>query len=104
MATILQEAQAYEPPQTQNIADLEKVHIDAEVKEEIRTNKNPREGESPEFKVKYLEIDDTKYRIPLIVFGQLKELIKVQPEMQWFKVLKSGSGKTGTQYQTIPWK
>lgn len=97
MAKLKEEAQAYEPQQAKNIAELEIVDINLEVKEsqEFETD------EGKKFKYKYVEFEGDKYRVPNTVLEQLKGLLEERPKMTKFRVKKSGSG-LNTKYQVIP--
>lgn len=97
MATIKEEAMAYEPPQTKNIADLNKIPVNLEVKEGTGKNK---EGE--DFKYKYIEIDDEQYRVPGIVLGGIKAVLKKMPHIQYVTVTKEGKGMN-TKYYVMPY-
>lgn len=97
MTTIKEEAQEYEPKQIRNIAELEKISINLEL--ETRTYK---EGTEDEYKIKVCVIDNVVYRIPNIVLGQLKEQLKENSDLNFFKVKKTGQGKEGTNYTVIP--
>lgn len=97
MATLKEEAQAYEPPQTLNIADLDKIPIGLEVKDGEGKDK---EGEV--FKYKYTTIDGKDYRIAGSIIGGIKTLLGKLPSLQYVVVLKSGSGMN-TRYQVIPY-
>lgn len=97
MANLKETAQAYEPPQTLNIADLEKVSVNVEVKKEAGMSK---EGEA--FSYHYTEVDGKKYRIPGSVIGGLKGVLTKMPHIQWVIVLREGHGMN-TRYQVIPY-
>ena len=96
MATLKEEAQAYEPPQTLTIADLDRVPVDMELKDETF-----KEGTKDELTVKVFEHEGKKYRVPGVVLGNIKELLKRMPKMKYVSVIKSGTGKQ-TQYQVLP--
>jgi hypothetical protein len=96
MTTLKQYATDYVPTQMNNIADLEVVRTDVEIKEETRTNK---EGE--DYKVKYIVVDGSEYRVPATVIEQIQTIIKAKPDLTSVKVSKSGTG-LGTKYQVIP--
>jgi len=96
MASIKQGAEAYVPPQTLNIADLEKVSIDMDLKEGIGS-----EGTKDQFKYMYVEIDKKKYRVPGCVLGSIKALLKKIPALEFVSVIKEGTGLQ-TRYQVIP--
>lgn len=87
MATIKQTAQEYEPKETKNIADLKKMSVEANI--QTRTY---NEGTADEFKVNVIEYEGEDYRIPTSVIKQLKALLEEKPEMEYFKVKKTGTG------------
>lgn len=97
MATLKESAQAYEPPKTLNIADLEKVSTDLDLKDGSGKDKD---GE--EFKYKYIVVKDQEYRVPGTVLGSLKAILEKMPNLKHFSVLKSGEGRA-TRYQVIPY-
>lgn len=91
MPSIKDEAKAYEPSKTKNIADLEKVPVEMPV--------DDREGDYGKYKV--IVIDGVDYRIPASVIATLKTLLEDKPSMEFFKVVKSGEGMK-TQYTVVP--
>ncbi len=96
MATLRESAMAYQPPQTLNIADLEKFSVDIELKDgEGKT----KEGE--EFKYKFTTIDGKDYRVAGTVIGGLKALLDKKPGIKVVSVIKQGEGMA-TRYQVIP--
>ena len=97
MATLKESAMAYEPPQTLNIADLDKVPIDIEVKDGEGKDKD---GEV--FKYKYATIEGKDYRIAGSILGGIKAILGKMPNLKYVAVIKSGSGMN-TKYQVIPW-
>jgi len=96
MATLKEFAKEFTPSQMKNIADLEVVRTDQEIKEEKRQNK---EGE--EYVVKFVVVNDEEYRVPSSVIEQLKMFLESRPELKTFQVKKSGQG-LNTKYQVIP--
>lgn len=92
----MEEARAYEPKQTKNIADLDVVQIDWLVEEEKFTN-----DEGKEFTIKAIKKDGNSYRVPTSVIKQLKEHLAENPNLKKFKVKKSGTG-LNTDYTVIP--
>ena len=96
MATLKEEAQAYEAPQTLNIADLDKIPIDLEVKEGEGKDKD---GEV--FKYRYATIEGKDYRIAGSILGGIKAILGKMPDLKYVAVLKTGSGMN-TRYQVIP--
>ena len=97
MATFKEEAQAYTPQQTKNVADLDKVSTNAELKEHVA-----KQGTPDEFKYKYLEVNGERYRVPGVVIGDLKAILEKMPNLEFVTVLKQGTG-TATRYQVLPW-
>ena len=93
MGTLREEAQAYEPPQTLNIADLDIVPIDIQLYEKEGKNSD---GET--FKYKYAEINGRQYRVPASVIEEIQTILRLKPEIQNVKVKKSGSGLS-TRYK-----
>lgn len=95
--SLLSAVENYEPRlKTLNIADLDSFELTEPT--ELRTNTN-KEGEEYSFKV--LLRDGKEYRIPWNVLEDMKELRADDPNVQRFKVLKSGSG-LDTKYRTVP--
>ena len=97
MATIKEEAQAYEPPQTLNIADLDKIPIDLELKDGTGKDK-----EGIDFKYKYAEIEGKQYRVAGSILGGIKAILQKMPNLQFVQVIKQGQGMN-TRYQVIPY-
>jgi hypothetical protein len=96
MATLKDEAMAYEPPQTLNIADLDKIPIDIELKDGSGKNKD---GE--DFTYKYAEIEGKQYRVAGSIIGGIKALLQKMPNLKQVTVIKQGQGMN-TRYQVIP--
>lgn len=97
MAKLNDYARGYTPKQTKNIADLEFVPTDAEIRDDGKGI--DKDGE--EFAYSYLSINDEEYRIPNSVIGQLKDILEANPNLKKFRVKKSGEG-LGTRYTVIP--
>ena len=97
MTTLKEAAQAYTPPTTLNIADLDKVPVDIEVKDGEGKDKD---GEV--FKYKYATIDSKDYRIAGSILGGIKAILGKMPDLQFVAVIKQGTGMS-TRYQVIPW-
>ena len=70
--------------------------MDIDVKEETFN-----QGKPEEFTIKVAEIDGEKYRIPTSVISGLKAVLEAKPDLQYFKVSKSGEGMN-TKYVVIP--
>ena len=95
MVSIKDFARAFEPQQMKNIADLEVVQADAEIKKETRKDQN-----NEDYNVMFIVINNEEYRVPQSVVTQLKAVIEAKPDLAKFKVTKTGSGM-GTKYQVI---
>lgn len=91
MATLKDEALAYEPKQTKNIADLDKFDISEAV--EIRKGTNDRDEE---YQYYVLVRDKEDYRIPNSVMDTIKNLIKANAKhdkkIKYLSVEKTGDG------------
>ena len=98
MVTLKQFAQAYEPQQMKNIANLETVDANVEIKQETRKNKD-----NEEYDVSFIVVEKVEYRVPASVIEQLKAILAIQPDLNNFKVGKTGEGMA-TKYQVIPLK
>jgi hypothetical protein len=100
MAKLRDEALAYEPKQTKNIAELEKVSVDLDLNaDEFETV--GEDGHTKTIQQKVIVIEGVKYRVPNSVLNQLKVLLEDNPKISHFKVKKSGSG-LNTDYTVIP--
>jgi len=96
MAQIGEMAQNYEPPQTKNIADLDKVSVKLEV-----FQKTFKEGTIEEFTLNLVSVDGVEHRVPTSVLSTLKDILAVRPDLEFFKVTKTGEGLK-TKYSVIP--
>ena len=96
MATLKEEAQTFEPKQTKNIADLPEVSTDFQVIRKVGKDNN-----GVEFQYMCLEINGLEYRLPGKVLGDLKIILKENPNLKRFKVVKTGTGLE-TRYTVIP--
>ena len=96
METLRTAAANYQAPQTLNIAELEKIPIDIELKDGSGKN---REGE--EFTYKYAVIEGKEYRVAGSIIGGIKALLEKLPELEFVSVIKQGQGMN-TRYQVIP--
>lgn len=96
MGTLREEAKAYEPPQTLNIADLDKVQIDMELKDG-----DGIDGKGEAFKYKFVEVEGKEYRIAGTVIGGIKALVEKMPNLKFVSVTKQGQGMA-TRYQVVP--
>tara|TARA_R110002111_G_C5998109_1_gene372760 strand:- start:2218 stop:2538 length:321 start_codon:yes stop_codon:yes gene_type:complete len=101
MTTLREQAEAYEPPQTLNIADLASVPIDeVEIIKKEGTKKNDNDEEE-KFTYQVFVIDDKEYRVPNTVLEQIQTIVKLKPEVKHVKVNKTGSG-LATRYKVEP--
>jgi len=100
MAKLGEEAKAYEPPKTKNIADLEVVRVDAEMEEKEFTKKD-EEGKEETFTVNVIVVNNEEYRVPNSVLKSLKAILEKKPELKTFQVAKTGEGFK-TEYTVIP--
>ena len=97
MGTMKEEAQAYVPPQTKNISELDKVSVDVELKDA-----EGKDNSGEVFKYKYIEVNGERYRVPGSVIGGMKALLKKIPNLKFITVLKDGAGMN-TRYNVIPY-
>lgn len=96
MATLREEAQAYTPMQTLNIADLERIPIDIELKDG-----KGKTSDGEEFTYKYAVVDGREYRVAGSIIGGIKALLQKMPSLQFVSVIKQGHGMN-TKYQVVP--
>jgi hypothetical protein len=94
--TLKEEAQAFVPKQSKNIADLPQIDLSTPMKDGEGVDK-----EGAKFKYKFVEVNGEEYRVPGVVLGQIKDILESNPNMKSFKVKKSGKG-LDTRYTTIP--
>lgn len=95
MVSIKDFAKAYEPQQMKNIAELDIVKADIEIKKETRKDQN-----NEEYQVMFIIKDGEEYRVPPSVVTQLKAVVEAKPDLETFKVTRTGQGM-GTKYQVI---
>jgi len=92
MASLKDTAKGYEAKaKVNNIADLQSVSTDLDVKEDIEA----------EFPYLYIVVDGSKYRIPSSVLTNLKAILEENADLKKFKVKKTGEGME-TRYTVIP--
>ena len=87
MATIKDEAQAYEPLKTKNIAELDRVSLNEQIVEKTYTD-----SDGKEFTLKVIEIEGEDYRVQVSVIKSIKAIIEEKPEIKFFKVVRTGEG------------
>ena len=93
MGTIREEALAYEPQLTLNVADLDSIPINLDIQ--------PREGKNKEgevFHYKVVVIEGKEYRITSSVLEEIQTILKLKPTVTKVNVTKSGSG-LATRYK-----
>jgi hypothetical protein len=96
MATLKEEALAFSPKQTLNIADLDKVPVSIQV-----YNGEGTDAEGKPFTYKYAELNGKQYRIPPSVLEEIQTILKLKNSVEFVKVIKSGSG-LATRYKVNP--
>jgi len=96
MATLKEEAKAFEPKTTKNIADLDKVSLELQIEERVG-----KDQEDKEFHYKVAVVDGIDYRVPNSVLNDIKTIISARPDLKNVKVIKKGTGMN-TNYQVIP--
>ena len=96
MATLIEEARAYEGKETKNIADLPKVSTVLEI-----TEKKGMDNKNEEYTYKVITIEGIEYRVPASVLKSLKTILEDNPNLKEFKVKKTGQGMD-TEYTVIP--
>jgi len=90
MANLKEEAQGYEPKHIRNISELKAISIDVEVFTETEV----------EFPYKYIVVNGERYKMPLTIIADLKEVLEEKPDLKDFKVKRVGEGKN-TKYTLI---
>jgi len=92
MASLSEEAKNFESKaKVNNIADLQSVSTDLQVKEETEA----------EFPYKYVIVDGLKYKVPTSVLASLRAILEENKDLKKFKVKKTGEGME-TRYTVIP--
>ena len=95
MASLKETAQEYKPQQTKNIAEVEAVSVEQEIKKEVRKNKD-----NEDYTISFIVLNGEEYRVPNSVLEQLQAILKEKPDMKTFKVTKAGEG-LNTKYTVI---
>lgn len=96
MTTLRETAQAYMPPQTKNIVELDIVPVDVDLESREGTDKD---GKAYQYNV--LVQNGVDYRVPNSVLNQLQEQLKANSKLSTCKVTKKGEG-LNTVYTVIP--
>lgn len=94
--TLKEEAKTYESHSIGNIADLPKVSTSLKVEDREGTNE-----EGKLFQYKVIMVDGQAYRVPVSVLKSLKAILEDKPNLENFKVKKTGQG-LATEYTVIP--
>lgn len=97
MTSVIEAAKVYEPKSSKTVADLPQFDVTQDMFDETRANDD---GTKSTYKV--IVVNGEKYRVPYTVLADIKEIYKIKSDLKYVKVTKSGSGKTGTKYTTIP--
>lgn len=97
MATISETAKSYEAPSTKNIADLDEVTTDLDVKDDVWHD----DEKNLDVPYKFIELNNDRYRVPVSVLKSLKAILAENPDLKKFKVKKTGEGLK-TSYTVIP--
>jgi hypothetical protein len=87
MASLKEEAQAYEPKQTLNIADLYRVDLSFPLEDRTGTDKDGKE-----FKYKVMIANGQEFRVPNTVLEEIQKMLDLKPDLKFVKVEKSGTG------------
>lgn len=95
MVSIREQAKEIKQYETLNVVALEKISVEADIKERAGQTEDGKE-----FSYFYIEVDDQPYRVPVSVLQQLKGLLEEKPETKFFKVNKDGEGMN-TKYQVF---
>lgn len=96
MATLKEEAQAFEQQQTKNIAELNEVPLDLNLEDRERLDE-----EGKPYKYKVVCLNGVDYRVPNVVIGNIKTILETQPNVTMCKVVKAGEGLK-TRYTVFP--
>lgn len=87
MTTFKEIAQAYEPKQTLNIADLDRAELSFPIED-----RNGKDQEGKEFSYKVMVANGQEYRVPNTVLEEVKKIVELKPEVEAVRVKKTGSG------------
>lgn len=88
--------ESVEPVEYKNITEFKKLSIDMDIEEKTF---NTSEGEP--FTLLITEFEGEFIRVPKSVLTQLKAFIQDDDDFEYFKVIKSGTGKN-TKYTVKP--
>lgn len=97
MSTLKDFAMTYEGgTRTKNIAELSEVPTSLVIQ-----SKELKDREGTAFTLHYIEVNGEHYRVPISVISHLRLILEENPNLQKFKVRKTGEG-LGTEYTVIP--
>lgn len=100
MSNLKEEAQAYEPKKTLNIADLDRVDLTWPIENRsgvaIKQDEDGKDYEES-YSYKVMVVNEIEYRVPNTVLEEIQKMIELVPELQFVNVEKTGSGY-GTKY------
>jgi hypothetical protein len=80
MTSFKEQAKAYEPKQTLNIADLERFDISTELEERTGTG-----SDGKDYIYQVVIIDKVEYRVPNTVLEETKKLLAVKDDIKFIK-------------------
>jgi len=86
MTSLKDEAQAYEPKRTLNVADLEKVDLTFPMEDRSGTDKNDKS-----FTYKVIVVNEQEFRVPNTVLEEIKKILKLRADAKFVKVKKTGT-------------
>lgn len=87
MTTFKESAKAYEPKQTLNIADLDRVDLSFPIEERTGTD-----SEGKDFDYKVMVANGLEYRVPNTVLEEVKKILELKSDVTAVNVTKTGSG------------
>lgn len=96
MTTLKETAKAFEPQQTRNVTELEKVPVDAETQIRIYKENTPEQ-----FTKTVIVVGGLDYYVPNSVIEEIKMLLEKMPTLQFVQVEKKGEG-LNTKYKVFP--
>lgn len=90
-------ASTYEAGKILNISDIDRIPTNVSI---FRTEKQRDDGKIDQYMA--FTHEGNTVRVPWPVISQLKALLEDMKELKFFKVKRTGKGKTDTRYQVIP--
>ena len=86
MTSLKDEAKAYEPKRTLNVADLDKVDLTFPMEDRSGVDKKDKP-----FTYKVIVVNEQEYRVPNTVLEEIKKILKLRPDAKFVKVTKTGT-------------